>query len=335
VRQALTLVCALALCGCSGSATTTGNVIDSAAPRPSHWKPFAHVKRPLDLAGPRADGRLVLAAAGRLWLLQRSGAVRPFAPAYQSPGGEEPYIALVPPSVGGTDCFGRRAVYALKLGAPHGILRIDAQGRVRRFATLSARGLEDGITFDQVGRFDHRLLVTINAGSRTTVDAIDCRGQVHTITRHAPRVEGGIVVAPIRFGRFGGDLIAPDETGGRLFAVTPRGNTELVANSGLPHGGDIGVESLAFLPDDPRSSMLLADRLTPGNRHPGDDVVLRVSDAALYAAGARPFDLLAATEGGARTDAIRCTRTQARCQVRHVADGPAIAHGEGHIASLQ
>lgn len=304
-----------------------------AAPRIAHWKALVHVQRPLDLAGPRADGRLVLAAAGRLWLLQRSGAVQPFAPAYRSPGGEEPYIALVPQSPGRTSCFGPGAVYALKLRPPHGVFRIDSRGRVRSFATVSAGGLEDGITFDQVGRFGYGLLVTINAGSRTTVDAIDCRGRVRTITRHAPRVEGGIVIAPIEFGRFGGDLIAPDETGGRLFAVTPQGKTELVANSGLPHGGDIGVESLAFLPGNPNSSMLLADRLTPGNRHPGDDVVLRVADSALYGADARPGDLLAATEGGARTDAIRCSRSQARCQVRHVADGPAIAHGEGHIAS--
>ncbi len=300
----------------------------------AHWKPFVHVGRPLDLAGPRADGRLVLAAAGRLWLLDGSGSVRAYAPAYRSPGGEEPYIALVPPFAGHASCFGQGAVYALRLGPRHGVLRIDARARVRSFATLSAPRLEDGITFDQVGRFGYGLLVTINAGSRTTVDAIDCRGRVRTITRRAPRVEGGVVVAPLQFGRFGGDLIAPDETGGRLFAVTPQGRTELVANSGLPHGGDIGVESLAFLPDNSRSSMLLADRLTPGNRHPGDDVVLRLGDAALYGAGARPFDLLAATEGGARTDAIRCTRTRARCQVRHVADGPAIAHGEGHIGSL-
>jgi hypothetical protein len=300
----------------------------------AHWKPFVHVRGPLDLAGPRADGRLVMAAAGRLWLLDRGGSLRRFAPAYQSPGGEEPYIALASPLAGEANCFGQGAVYALRLGPHHGILRIDARGGVRSFATLTARGLEDGITFDQVGGFGRRLLVTINAGSRTTVDAIDCRGRVHTVTRHAPRVEGGIVVAPRQFGRFGGDLIAPDETGGRVFAVTPRGKTELVANSRLPHGGDIGVESLAFLPDNAKSSMLLADRLTPGNRHPGDDVVLGISDAALYKAGARPFDLLAATEGGARTDALRCTRAGARCQVRHVADGPAIAHGEGHIASL-
>ncbi|MBV9803918.1 MAG: hypothetical protein JO130_12030, partial [Solirubrobacterales bacterium] len=72
------------------------------------------------------------------------------------------------------------------------------------------------------------------------------------------------------------------------------------------------------------------DRLTPGNRHPGDNLLLRVSSAALFAAGARPGDLLDATEGGARTVAVHCAADG--CMVRHVADGPAVAHGEGHIA---
>jgi hypothetical protein len=103
-----------------------------------------------------------------------------------------------------------------------------------------------------------------------------------------------------------------------------------VANSGLPHGGDTGVESEAFLPAGGRFYALLADRLTPGNPHPGDNVLLRVSSAALFMAGARPGDLLVATEGGAKTDAVSCG--PAACSVRHVADGPAIAHPEGHIA---
>jgi hypothetical protein len=72
----------------------------------------------------------------------------------------------------------------------------------------------------------------------------------------------------------------------------------------------------------------VADRRTPGNPHPGDDEILRLRSAALTAAGVRPGDLLVATEGGARTDAIRCGKT---CRVRHVADGPAAAHLEGHV----
>jgi hypothetical protein len=40
-------------------------------------------------------------------------------------------------------------------------------------------------------------------------------------------------------------------------------------------------------------------------------------------------DLLVGTEAGARTVAITCGRSS--CRVRHVADGPAEAHLEGHI----
>jgi hypothetical protein len=76
----------------------------------------------------------------------------------------------------------------------------------------------------------------------------------------------------------------------------------------------------------------MADRLTPGNPHPGDDVLLGLSSATLGRQGVQTGDLLVATEGGARVDAIRCGQTS--CTVRHVADGPSEAHGEGHIAFL-
>jgi hypothetical protein len=218
----------------------------------------------------------------------------------------------------------------LRLTAGRGVVAIGTDGGVRRFASLSVAGLIDGITFDQTGRFAHRMLVTSNAGARTAVEAIDCRGGVTTITRSAPRVEGGIAVAPATFGRFAGDLIAPSETSGQVYAISPQGKSRLVANSGLPHGTDIGVESEGFVPRDPRAAAFVADRLTPGNRHPGDDVVLRILPGELRKAGVRPGDLLVSTEGGALTDAIRCSPNA--CQTRLVARGPAIAHGEGHIA---
>jgi hypothetical protein len=318
-------VMAIAISACGNTATGRRTAISSAMR--GRWMEFAHVRRPLDLAGPRPDGSIVLAAAGRLSLLMPAGTVQPFASGpggYLSPGGEEPYIALSP---GG--CFGRGTVYALRLRDGRGVVAISARGVARRFATLRAPGLIDGIAFDTTGDFGHRLLVTINAGARTTVDAVDCRGVVTTITSTAPRVEGGIGVAPATFGRFAGDLIASSETSGNLFAISPRGRSDLVAASGLPHGPDIGVESEGFVPAGSRDA-LVADRSTPGNRHPGDDEVLRLPAVALKAAGVRPGDLLVAAEGGALTDAIRCSA--AGCRVRFVADGPAVAHAEGHIA---
>jgi hypothetical protein len=313
----------LMLGGC-GSAGAVGRLTAVRAPRLARWTPYVHVRRPLDVVGPRAGGSLVLAAAGRLWLISAGGAVAPFAPGYRSPGGEEPYIALAP---GG--CFGAGNVYALRLTAGRGVVVVSPGVGVRRLAGLSAPGLIDGIAFDRTGRFGHRLLVTINAGPRTTVDAIGCGGTVHVVTRRAPQVEGGIAVAPATFGRFAGDLIASGENSGRIFAVAPSGASFLVADSGLPHGGDIGVESEGFVPAGSRAAFL-ADRLTPGNRHPGDDVVLRIGSSALRGAGVRPGDLLVATEGGALTDDVRCSVKA--CSVRYVANGPTIAHAEGHIA---
>lgn len=274
---------------------------------------------------------MVLAAGGRLWSLAPSGAVRAYAPAYHSNPGLEAYIALA--TAGRRGCsFGADTVYAISFGSPRGLVAVDPRGQVRSFATISAPGLINGIAFDDTGRFGYRLLVTINAKRRTTVDAIDCHGAVKALASRAPRVEGGIAVAPASFGRFAGDLIAPDEIGGGIYAITPAGRSQLVAASGLRHGQDTGVESEAFVPRRPRFDALLADRLTPGNRHPGDNVVLRIGSATLFAAGVRAGDLLVAGEGGAQTDAVRCDARG--CLVRHVADGPAVAHAEGHIAML-
>jgi hypothetical protein len=327
----LLLASGLALAACGDSAG--GKITAAGVASPARWTARAHVRRVLDLTGPRGDGALVVAASGRLELVRPGAAPRPFATGvggYASPGGEEPYIVL---ATGRGSCkFGPDTVYALRLTHGPGVTAIDAKGRARPFARLPGSGHGSGIAFDETGRFGRRLLVTSTIGSKTTVYAIDCRGAVAVITSRAPKVEGGIAVAPATFGKFAGDLIAPDESSGRIYAIAPGGASRLVAGSGLPHGGDIGVESIGFVPAGlgARWSALLADRLTPGNPHPGDDAILSIGSAALARAGVRTGDLLVATEGGARTDSINCGRSS--CRVRHVADGPAGAHPEGHIA---
>jgi hypothetical protein len=320
------LVAGILAVGCGGAAARVPTAARAAAP--AQWKAFVHVTTPIDVVGPRRDGVMVVAANGRLWVLRGSGALRAFAPAYHSNPGLEAYIAMADARHRGCS-FGAGTVYAISFGKPRGVVSVDPRGRIRRFATIAAPGLIDGIAFDETGRFGYRLLVATTAGKHTSVAAVDCHGAVKMVTRTAHRVEGGIAVAPAGFGRFAGDLIASDELGGGIYAITPGGRDVLVAASGLPHGGDTGVESEAFLPAG-RFDALLADRGTPHNAHPGDNVLLRVSSVALFAAGARPGDLLDATEGGAKTVAVHCGATG--CVVRHVADGPSIAHPEGHIA---
>jgi hypothetical protein len=322
-------VAVAAAAGCGGAVAST--VSAPRSPSLARWTAFSHARTPIDVAMGRSDGRPVVTADGRLFVLGASGRLTRFAPAYHVSAGLEAYIAL--PAASHRGCsFGRNAVYAIRLQNGRGITRVSPTGAVGKFAGIAAPGLINGIAFDERGAFGYRLLVTINHGATTTVDAVDCHGRVATLTTSAPRVEGGIAVAPATFGRFAGDLIAPDELSGKIFAITPRGRSLLVADSGLPHGQDFGVESETFVPASPRAQLLVADRLAPGNPHPGDDVLLRVSYRVLHAAGVRASDLLVSGEGGAFTDAIRCGPV--RCSVRYVANGPSEAHVEGHIGFI-
>ncbi|HYZ29573.1 MAG TPA: hypothetical protein VE570_10985 [Thermoleophilaceae bacterium] len=302
----------------------------------AHWRQALHVTRVVDLTPPRADGRLVVAANGRLALLRPGGRPLPFArgpSGYATKPGPEPYIALSPgQAVRGAGCrFPRDDVYALEpKGRRPGVIAVNRAGHPRRLVDLRGVGLLTGITFDTTGRFGHRLLVTASESRVTSVFAVDCRGRARTITRAAPALEGGIVVAPPSFGRFAGQLIAPDELSGRIRAIAPSGRASVVADSGIAHGGDIGVESAGFVPRGfgPGWSAYVADRVSPGNPHPGDDAILSLGGRAVLHAGVRPGDLLVAGEGGAQTIAVRCRTT---CSVTHVADGPVVAHAEGHI----
>jgi hypothetical protein len=137
------------------------------------------------------------------------------------------------------------------------------------------------------------------------------------------------VVAPAGFGPHAGELVVPDEVSGRILAVTAAGEAVELAASGIPSGGDIGVESAGVVPVS--GGVLVADRGTPGNLHPGTDSVLRLEQAALATAGVSPGDILIASEGGAVTVDLRCAPG---CTVRTVAMGPSAAHAEGHLIGL-
>jgi hypothetical protein len=320
------------LAGCGGGPTAATG---ARATLPARWVRFFHVPGVVDLAGPRGDGRLTVAAAGRLFLLSMSGQLVPFARGsrgYTTALGTEPYIAMPAGGrVAGLGCsFGKDAIYALEPNGSPGVISIDKQGQARRFASLPAVR-PDGIAFDDVGRFGYRLLVTATARGGTTVFGVDCAGRVTTIASHAPRVEGGIAVAPLSFGSFGGDLVAPDETTGQIWAIGPGGKIRLIARSPLPAGSDIGAESAAFVPAgfSRAWAAYVADRRSPGNRHPGTNSILRLPGEELASAGLHAGELVVASEGGAQTIVIDCSATT--CTVRHIANGPTAAHVEGHI----
>jgi hypothetical protein len=325
----LSLALGLALAACS-----SGGGAGSGPVPPAHWIRFRHLPGVVDLAGPGRDGGFTVAAAGRLFTLSQAGALRPFA---RGPGGYtaatgEPYISMPAPGrVAGTQCtFPTSAIFAIRPSRPPSVIMIGADGQASRFVPLPRTLTLNGITADTTGRFGHALLVTARNGTGTTVLAINCTGAVRTITATAPHMEGGMSVAPASFGRYGGDLIGPDESTGRVYAIAPDGTVRTLVQSRLPHGGDIGVESTGFVPPgfSPGGSAYLADRFSRGNKHPGTNSILRLPGRELLGAGVRPGDLLVATEGSARTIDVHCA---AACTVRYIAIGLAVSHAEGHI----
>ena len=234
--------------------------------------PIPHV---FDVAGPRSDGRLVVAAGGELFQMdQATGALKRFAGGpggYPGAGGEEPYIAVVPSAVAKHTTFHIDDVFVLQLKPAGGVLRIDSTGIAHPFANIASVDLLNGVGFDETGAFGYRLLVSGAHAHHTTVAAIDGGGQVTVITSQAPTVEGGLAVAPTTFGKFADDLIAPDELSGKVYAIAPDGSSRVVATPALAHGGDVGVEASGFIPDIDlsRATVYFADRGTPGNLHPG------------------------------------------------------------------
>ena len=310
-------------------------MVIAATSSPVFWPKADPILHVFDVAGPRSDGRLLVAAGGKLFLMdQVTGALDRFAGGpggYPGAGGEEPYIAVVPAAVAGHTTFHLDDVFVLQLKPAGGVLRIDSAGIAHPFASVAPVDLLNGIAFDETGAFGYRLLVTGAHAHRTTVAAIDDGGQVTVITALAPTVEGGLAVAPSTFGKFAGDLIAPDELSGKVYAIAPDGSSSLVATPDLAQGGDVGVEAAGFIPDIDlaRATVYFADRATPGNLHPGTDNLLALDGAELARAGGAAGDLLVGTEGGAGLVVVRCDLTS--CRVTSIIADNATSHGEGHI----
>jgi hypothetical protein len=101
-------VAAIVLASCGSSAGSAERPLTPAGA----WTVFRHLTGVVDLAGPRGDGSLVVAAAGRLLIMGRDGTLSPFArgaDGYQTAMGTEPYLVLASgyPGQGNHCSFGK------------------------------------------------------------------------------------------------------------------------------------------------------------------------------------------------------------------------------------
>lgn len=283
----------------------------AAQPTPPDWERWLALPGVIDVAGPRSDGSLV-AAAGRLYyLISQDGTAAPVGPP-SSASATLTAIALSPglPVAAAGCVFSPGEIFALEADAsPPGVLRLSPGGDASRFADLPQVESLTGIGFDSTGRFDNRLLVAGRRGDRTTVLALDCRGRPSAITEDGPHLDGGIAVAPQRFGDYGGDLIGVDEHTGEVVFIRADATSGVVVSTGLPMGPDVGARSLGFVPEGFNrrgGSAYVADSADERSNPPGSNSLRRLSAEALAPIGIDDNDLLVAGGTGGRTAAIRC-----------------------------
>jgi hypothetical protein len=304
------------------------------------WERWQHLPGVFDL-GLEGDGHGLIAQSSVFSFVTRSGTITPITGvnSYSQSGGIEAYFAVSHGEPRGGGCrFQNGAIYVIEPKTTRQILEVDAQsGRQRRFATLDGVSSLNGIAFDGTGSFgDHPLLVTgpRSSGGGYEVAAIDCYGNVRVVTTAAPRLEGGIAVAPSGFGAHGGELVVTDEIGGDIIGVRADSTTAVLASYKASIGQDIGVESAGFVPRDfftNGGSAYLSDRGTANSPHPGTDSILRLRSTQLAGAGVKEGDLLVAAEGAGTTILVTCATT---CDARPLANGPPTGHIEGHLVFL-
>ncbi|HEX3622876.1 MAG TPA: hypothetical protein VHT97_11220 [Acidimicrobiales bacterium] len=305
-----------------------------AATSSSDWQQWVSLPGVVDVVGPRPDGMLVAAAAGKLFTVDpATGTTTPFS-TYSTDPAPESYIAMSPGldvPAGPTCRFEAGDVFALELSTPPlGIVQVTVDGQSGRFVDLPGAETLTGIAFDTTGRFGNKLLVAGRKDNKTVLFAIDCRGRVVTLTDSAPVIEGGMQMAPQTFGSHGGDLIGVDENTGDVVFIRYDGTSGVLISSGLPTGGDVGVESLGFVPTDfinRGGTAYMTDRKSPGAPTEGTDNIWRLNRDALSRVGIDDDDLIVSTEGGGRTVIVRCRET---CRILQLGQAPN-AHVEGHI----
>jgi len=297
------------------------------------WERWVTLPGAVDVVGPRPDGALVVAAAGKLFTVTPDGTTAPFS-TYATDPGPESYLAMSPglDVAAGPACrFDAGDVFALELAvAPLGVVRVTVDGRSARFVDLTGVESLTGIAFDTTGRFGNKLLVAGRRQNRTVLFSVDCQGRVVTLTDNAPPIEGGMAVAPPLFGQHGGDLIGVDETSGDVVFIRFDGTNGVLVASGLPTGGDVGVEAMGFIPPEylqRGGTAYMVDRRSPGAPTEGTDSIWRLGESVLRAVNIDNNDLLLSTEAAGKTVVVRCRET---CRVLPLGQAPG-AHVEGHI----
>jgi Tol biopolymer transport system component len=92
---------------------------------------------------------------------------------------------------------------------------------------------ETGVTFDTVGTFQNRMILTDRRGPVYALDA--CGGTVSSLGDVGAQIEGPLV-APLSFGVFGGQILMGNEFQDKVFALSNNGVVSTVTTTESPEG---------------------------------------------------------------------------------------------------
>lgn len=290
---------------------------------PPDWERWLPLPGVSDVVGPRPDGTLVALAGGGLVVVGEDGTTSPLG-SYATDPGVPGHIAMAPGlEVTGAACrFEPGEIFVLdQASKPFNVFRVGVDGVPSPFVEPPATDALTGIAFDGTGRFGNQLLVAGRRGDRTVVFSIDCRGRLRTLTDDAPRMGGGMAVAPQMFGNHGGDLLGADEITGDVIFVRFDGTSGVLVRPDLPAGAGIGASSVGFLPPGfigRAGTAYVADRA---------GAIWRMTEERFSQVGIDENDLMVATQAGGQTRVVRCRAT---CRVMPL--GGATGAGiQGHI----
>jgi hypothetical protein len=151
---------------------------------------------------------------------------------------QEKYLAMAP-SQSAAAGFTPRDVFVTQ-GAE--VYKATPPGPLALFATIPCNVTDHtGITFDHVGTFGFNMIVTCETGG---VFQIDRTGTVTPIADTGAHLEGP-AVAPLSFGRFGGQILAADEFINQVHAIKNDGTVTLNVFS------KFGAEGVVVIPSAP------------------------------------------------------------------------------------
>jgi len=193
--------------------------------------PFAPLSRAVGLAwtgdGFIASDRANLSAAELVMISADGKSVTPYVPSFKTVGGSmEDYIAVSD----GREGF-PMGYYVLSFDS---VYRIDPKDNsVSLFSTPEKGQQMSYVNFDGVGTWGFQLLSLYQNGDVWSINSTGSATKIASVGRG--QNPENVVVAPMTFGSFGGDLIISEEIGNHsVLAISPANRTEEITLARFP-----------------------------------------------------------------------------------------------------